>query len=91
MQPNVAEMFDAHLEIQLVYAEYTEVEPRLLELVQRRISTNARVDHGLFMIATLDKDVERLLRRRRGEFAAIDLHLDDQFQGVSVVVGGQRP
>lgn len=77
LQQNVAEMFDAHLEIQLVYAEYTEVEPRLLELIQRRISTNARVDHGLFMIASLDKHVDRLLRRRRGEFAAIDLHLGD--------------
>lgn len=75
LQPNVAEMFDAHLEIQLVYAEYTEVEPRLLELVQRRISKNARVDLGLFMIASLDRQVDRLLRRRRGEFAAIDLHL----------------
>lgn len=77
LQPNVAEMFDAHLEIQLVYAEYPQVEPRLLELVQRRISTNARVDHGLFMIASLDADLERLLRRRRGEFAAIDLHLGE--------------
>lgn len=77
LQSNVAEMFDAHLEIQLVYAEYAEVEPRLLELVQRRISTNARVDHGLFMVASLDADVQRLLRRRRGEFAAIDLHLGD--------------
>ena len=75
LQPKVAEMFDAHLEIQLVYAEYTEVEPRLLELVQRRISRNARVDHGLFMIASLDPHVDRLLRRRRGEFAAIELHL----------------
>ena len=70
-------MFDAHLEIQLVYAEYAEVEPRLLELIQRRISTNARVDHGLFMIASLDKGVDRFLRRRRGEFAGIDLHLGD--------------
>lgn len=77
LQPTVAEMFDAHLEIQLVYAEYVEVEPRLLELIQRRLSKNARVDRGLFMIASLDKDVDRLLRRRRGEFAAIDLHLGD--------------
>lgn len=77
LPPNVAEMFDAHLEIQLVYAEYEEVEPRLLELVQRRIATNARVDHGLFVIASLDPDVERLLRRRRGEFAAIDIYLGD--------------
>ncbi|WP_326952252.1 AAA family ATPase [Amycolatopsis sp. NBC_01286] len=68
-------MFDAHLEIQLVYVEYVEVEPRLLELIQRRIASNGRVDHGLFMIASLDKDVDRLLRRRRGEFAAIDLPL----------------
>ncbi len=74
---NVAEMFDAHLEIQLVYAEYEEVEPRLLELIQRRIGSNARVDHGLFMIASLDGEVDRLLRRRRGEFAGIDLHLGD--------------
>ncbi|WP_193128772.1 hypothetical protein [Gulosibacter sediminis] len=77
LQETVADMFDAHLEIQLVYAEYQTVEPRLLELIQRRISTNARVDHGLFMIASLDPDVDRLLRRRRGEFAAIDLHLGD--------------
>ncbi|MFZ1381847.1 MAG: AAA family ATPase [Scrofimicrobium sp.] len=75
LQPNVAEMFDAHLEIQLVYAEYEKVEPRLLELIQRRIAANARVDHGLLIVASLDGDVERLLRRRRGEFAAIDLHL----------------
>lgn len=81
LQTNVAEMFDAHLEIQLVYAEYDEVEPRLLELIQRRISSNARVDHGLFMIASLDKDVDRLLRRRRGEFAAIDLHLAEVGSG----------
>ncbi|PUB32452.1 ATPase family protein associated with various cellular activities (AAA) [Promicromonospora sp. AC04] len=74
---NVAEMFDAHLEIQLVYAEYQQVEPRLLELIQRRIGSAARVDHGLFMIASLDKKVDRLLRRRRGEFAGIDLHLGD--------------
>lgn len=70
-------MFDAHLELQVVYVEYAEVEPRLLELIQSRISTNARVDHGLFMIASLDKGIDRLLRRRRGEFAAIDLHLGD--------------
>jgi hypothetical protein len=74
---NVAEMFDAHLEIQLVYAEYTQVEPRLLELVQGRMAKNARIDHALFIIASLDQDVERLLRRRRGSFAAIDLHLGD--------------
>ena len=77
LPPNVAEMFDAHLEIQLVYAEYTEVEPRLLELIQKRIAKTARVDHGLFAIASLDRNVERLLRRRRGEFAAIDLFLAD--------------
>lgn len=74
---HLAEMFDAHLEIQLVYAEYDEVEPRLLELIQRRLVSNARVDHGLFMVASLDPNVERLLRRRRGEFAAVDLPLSD--------------
>jgi hypothetical protein len=74
---NVAEMFDAHLEILLMYAEYEEVEPRLLELIQRRMSTNSRVDHGMFMIASLDGSVDRLLRRRRGEFAGIDLHLGE--------------
>lgn len=74
---NVAEMFDAHLEIQLVYVEYEQVEPRLLELVQLRISKNARVDDGLFMIASLDSNVDRLLRRRRGEYAAVDLHLNE--------------
>lgn len=76
--PNhVAEMFDAYLEIQLVYAEYQEVEPRLLELIQRRIAGNARVDHGLFMLATLDRSAGRFLRRRRGEFAGLDLNLGD--------------
>lgn len=70
-------MFDAHLEIQVVYAEYEHVEPRLLELIQRRVASNARVDHGLFIIASLDNDVDRLLRRRRGEYAGIDLHLND--------------
>lgn len=72
---NVAEMFDAHLEIQMLYAEYEQVEPRLLELIQRRIASSARVDHGIFMIASLDQSIERLLRRRRGEFAGIDLYL----------------
>lgn len=74
--PNrVADMFDAHLEIQLVYAEYDEVEPRLLEQIQKRIATNARLDRGLMAIASLDPDVDRLTHRRRGEFAAINLHL----------------
>ncbi|MFD3486874.1 hypothetical protein [Streptomyces sp. NPDC058665] len=73
------------MEIQLVYVEYMEVEPRLLELVQRRISTNAHVDRSLFMIASLDEDVDRLLRRRRGEFAAIDLHLGDSGDDASDV------
>lgn len=72
---NVAEMFDAHLEIQLLYAEYEKVEPRLLELIQRRISNNARLDQGIFMIASLDDDIEKMLRRRRGEFAAVALNL----------------
>lgn len=74
---NVAEMFDAHLEIQLVYVEYDEIEPRLLELIQREIAANARVDRGLFILASNDAEVDRLLRRRRGEFAAIPLQLDD--------------
>lgn len=73
---HVAEMFDAHLEIQVVYAEYNAVEPRLLEIVQSRISKNARVDNGIFVIASLDDTVNRLFRRRSGEFAAIDLNLN---------------
>jgi hypothetical protein len=76
--PNhVAEMFDAHAEIQLVYVEYDRVEPRLLELVQQRIRGNARLDPGLMMIASLDPQVGALTRRRRGEFAAIDFLLTD--------------
>ncbi|MBI3224367.1 MAG: hypothetical protein HYZ39_04830 [Mycolicibacterium cosmeticum] len=71
----VAEMFDAHLEIQLVYVEFERVEPRLFELVQQRIRKDARVDPGLFIVASLDPEVARLARRRRGEFAVIDLLL----------------
>lgn len=74
---HVAEMFDAHLELQLVYAEYEDVEPRLLELVQRRITKNARLDRGLFIVASLDRNVSRLLRRRRGEFAGLALYLGE--------------
>lgn len=74
---HVAEMFDAHLEAQLVYAEYEDVEPRLLELVQRRITKNARLDRGLFIVASLDRNVSRLLRRRRGEFAGLALYLGE--------------
>lgn len=74
---NVADMFDAYLEIQLVYVEYTSVEPRLLEVVQQRIRRDARVDPGLIVLASLDPAVPRLARRRRGEFAIIDLHLHD--------------
>ena len=73
----VAEMFDAHLEIQLVYVEYEHVEPRLFELVQQRIRKDARVDPGLFVVASLDSEVDRLARRRRGEFAVIDLLLGE--------------
>ena len=72
----VADMFDAHLEIQLVYAEYERVEPRLLEVIQQRTRVDARVDPGVFVIASLDGSVSRLARRRRGEFAVIDLALD---------------
>lgn len=76
--PNhVAEMFDAHAEIQLVYVEYQHVEPRLFELVQQRIRGNARVDPGLMLIASLDPQVGALTRRRRGEFAAIDFLLTE--------------
>lgn len=76
--PNhVAEMFDAHAEIQLVYVEYDRVEPRLFELVQQRIRGNARLDPGLMLIASLDPQVGALTRRRRGEFAAIDFLLTD--------------
>lgn len=75
LSKNVAEMFDAHLEIQLVYAEYEHVEPRLFELVQQSMRKNARLDPGLFIVASLDPDVGRLARRRRGEFAVIDLLL----------------
>ena len=77
LNKNVAEMFDAHLEIQLVYAEYDRVEPRLFELVQQSIRKNARVDPGLFLVASLDPEVGRLARRRRGEFAVIDLLLNE--------------
>lgn len=76
--PNhVAEMFDAHAEIQLVYVDYDRVEPRLFELVQQRIRGNARLDPGLMLIASLDPQVGALTRRRRGEFAAIDFLLTD--------------
>ncbi|GAB92744.1 ATP-binding protein [Gordonia rhizosphera NBRC 16068] len=74
---NVAEMFDAHLEILLVYVEYDSVEPRLLERVQERLSKTARIDNGIFLIASFDASLNRLLRRRRGEFAAIDLDLNE--------------
>ncbi|WIX82878.1 hypothetical protein QRX50_19935 [Amycolatopsis carbonis] len=70
-------MFDAHAEIQLVYVEYKQVEPRLLEQVQQRIRSNARLDPGLMVIAGLDPLVDALTRRRRGEFAAINLLLTD--------------
>ncbi|WP_457191513.1 hypothetical protein [Nocardioides sp. P5_E3] len=75
LSENVAEMFDAHLELQLVYAEYDRVEPRLLELAQQRIRKDPRVDPGLFVLATCDPSVDRMVRRRRGEFAVIDLDL----------------
>lgn len=73
----VAEMFDAHAEIQLIYAEYDRIEPRLFELVQQRIRSNARLDSGLMFVASLDPRVRALTRRRRGEFAAIEFLLTD--------------
>jgi hypothetical protein len=75
LPPNVAEMFDAHLELQLVYVEYENVEPRLLELLQQRIRKNARVDPGLVAVASLDSSVAQMARRRRGEFAVVDITL----------------
>jgi len=75
LPPKVAEMFDVPLEIQLVYVEYELVEPRLLELVQQRIRKDARVDPGLVAVASLDANVGQMARRRRGEFAVIDLTL----------------
>lgn len=74
---NVAEMFDIHLELQLVYVEYTTVEPRLLEIIQKRISDRPRLDQGIFIIASFDENINRLLRRRRGEYAGISLPLDE--------------
>ena len=75
LPPNVAEMFDVPLEIQLVYVEYETVEPRLLEQLQQRIRKDARVDPGLVAVASLDPNVGQMARRRRGEFAVIDLTL----------------
>ncbi len=58
-----------------MYVEYESVEPRLLELFQQRIRKDARVDPGLVAVASLDPGVGQMARRRRGEFAVIDLTL----------------
>ena len=72
---NVAEMFDLHLEIQVLYAEYPTVEPRTLELVQTRVRRDLRLDPGIVIIASEDDNVATMARRRRGELSIIDVYL----------------
>lgn len=69
------EMFDIHLEIQVLYVEYERVEPRLFADIQQRILHSERVDKGIVILASKDPNVRRLLARRRGQFAAVDLNL----------------
>ncbi|MGP5591052.1 ATP-binding protein [Corynebacterium variabile] len=73
---NVADMFDVHAELQLMYCEYEKIEPRTIKRIQNKISNNGRFDQAIFIVASLDRDANRLFRRRRGEFAGIDLDLN---------------
>jgi hypothetical protein len=72
---NVAEMFDVQLEIQVLYAEYSRLEPRALEQVQTRVRRDLRLDPGIVVIASEDPNVGQMARRRRGELSIIDVHL----------------
>lgn len=72
---NLQEMFDLHLEIPVLYTEFPRIEPRILERIQRRIVRDARLETGVAILASIDPEVARLARRRRGEISLIDLNL----------------
>ena len=72
---NVAEMFDVHLEILVLYVEYRNVEPRVLELVQTRVRRDQRLDPGIVIVASEDDTLAMMARRRRGELSIVDVHL----------------
>ncbi|MEU8657764.1 hypothetical protein [Actinoplanes philippinensis] len=68
-------MFDFELEIQCIYVEYEHVEPRLLSIIQSRLRSDARIEGGIAVVASLDPDLSQMASRRRGEFGIIDVHL----------------
>lgn len=80
LPPNLQEMFDLHLEVQVLYAEYNRVEPRTLSMLQQRMSKDLRVEPGIAMVASNDSTVATMAQRRRGELNLVDITLSQLSQ-----------
>jgi hypothetical protein len=74
---NLQEMFDVHLEIQVLYAEYDRLEPRTLSMLQQRMSKDLRLEPGIAMVASNDTTIARMAQRRRGELSLVDIALKE--------------
>lgn len=73
---HVAEMFELHREIQVLYTEYERLEPRTLGQLQARIRKDLRVEPGFAVVVSRDPNVKFLANRQRGELAIVDINLD---------------
>lgn len=76
LPPGARELFDLHLELLMVYVEnYSRIEPRLLALIQDRLSRNPRLEEGFAIVVNKDSQFGITARRKRGQLAIIDLQL----------------
>lgn len=74
---HVADMFELHREIQVMYTEYERLEPRGLGVLQARVRKDLRVEPGFAVVVSRDPNVKQLANRQRGELAVVDINLDE--------------
>jgi hypothetical protein len=72
---NLQQMFDVRLELQVLYVEYDRIEPRTLSVLQRRMRGDARLEAGIALVASNDKNLAQIAARRRGELSLVDINL----------------
>jgi len=77
-------IFGLNREIQVLYTEYENVEPRALSVIQGRVRKDMRVEPDVAILVSRDKHVGDTARRRAGEMAIITVNLDE-------IRGGESP
>jgi hypothetical protein len=78
---NQQAIFALEREIQVLYSEYTHVEPRTLSLIQARVRKDMRVEPDVAILISNDDNVRHVARRRAGEMAIIPILLNEVTTG----------